>query len=71
VTDKAGNAQKADQAAFRWQRKRHPNWSDDRISRLIARSRVIDEHPSWDDAEIDREVMCQRAIEGKIGRAHV
>ena len=65
MVNKADITEKADKAAFKWLRKKHPDWSDDRIGHLIARSHVIDQHPNWSDAEIDREVMALRAVAGK------
>jgi hypothetical protein len=55
---------RADKAAFKWLRERHPDWSDAQVSHLIARSRMIDEHPNWSDAEIDREIL-RRASGGQ------
>jgi hypothetical protein len=60
------SAAEVDERTARWLRKRHPTWSDDKIGRLITRSRVIDDHPNWQDEQVDAETAQRRADRREI-----
>ena len=47
---------RADNAAFRWLKKRNPSWDAERIRHQIARSHVIEKNPGLTNDEVDREV---------------